>query len=247
MGWASITNRITAVLIMVLAIGARLHGQQETSPIAERYRKRQLTANERAAESFFRRNLPPGWSFLIEKHAIILTRKAPAYVVLKPTEESRYLAKPALLTYAKNNGALTNCTIAFRSERHDDTAIVRQKVRLFKEIRRDTEAAYDRLRLKFLCGSQSVQHCAIGSGNAAEAAQEYLTTRRILTEKLEVTPLYRIGTLYLYPLKNQCVPEEHDWYMVNSQIPAGALMMPHEAREEIEILLRNIEQLKFWN
>lgn len=231
---------------MVLPLCSALHGQGETSPLAERYRQRHLSANERAIESFFQRNLPLGWYSNFTGEKLELSRRAPVYTIRRPEPETKFLSKPALFQLAKKKGEKNLCTMEFHVERHDDTAIVKRKVRLYKEIRRDASAAFQRLRLPHLCGSTPMAECAIGNGPAAEAAREYLTTRQILIEKLEITPLYRVGTLYLYPKKNQCVPEELDWYVSNTRLPVGAIFMPLEAREEIEIILKNLEQLKLW-
>lgn len=221
---------------------------QPTSPsvISERHRQRRLSANERALEEFFKRNLPPGWIFRFEDRLLTLSRKAPVYILHSSDAEVSLLSKSALLTLARRTGKKTQCHMEFTAERHDDTAIIRQKIRLYKEIRNDTEQAYKRLNLRHLCGSTPAAECAIGTGQAAEAAREYLVTRQILIDKLEVTPLYRIGTLYLYPKKNQCVPAKHDWYLANTLVPEKTQFLPLEAREEVEIILRNLEQLKLW-
>ncbi len=134
----------------------------------------------------------------------------------------------------------------FLVERHDDIALIRQKVRLFKEIRADIAKAYDRLRLKHVCRGWTALECSLTQGAGRDAALEYLTTRKILAEKLEVTPVYRIGTLYLYPKKNQCVLPAHDWYVTNTLFPENARMLPFEAGEEVEIILRNMLQLTLW-
>ena len=217
-----------------------------SSGISERHRKRKLSANERALEEFFLRNLPPGWGFRFEDRLLALSRIAPVYILPATDAEVSLLSKSALLTQARRTGKKTQCRIEFIAERHDDVAIIRQKIRLYKEIRHDVEMAYARLKLRHLCGSITVQECSIGSGEAAEAAREYLTTRQILIDKLEITPLYRIGTLYLYPKKNQCVPAKNDWYLTNTQVPDGTQFLPLEAREEVEIVLRNLDQLKLW-
>lgn len=243
---------------MVLASLERLPGQPQTkaaeadvlkkspSALSERHRKRKLSANERALEEFFLHNLPPGWNFAFRDRLLSLERVAPVYILPQSDEEVSLLSKAALLSLARRTGTKIRCRIELLAERHDDTAIVRQKIRLYKEIRRDTEQAYHRLNLRHLCGSTPAAECAIGTGQAAEAAREYLVTRQILIDKLEVTPFYRIGTLYLYPKKNQCVPAKNDWYLANTLVPEKTQFLPLEAREEVEITLRNLEQLKLW-
>ncbi len=161
--------------------------------------------------------------------------------------EVSLLSKSALLTLARRVGRKTQCRIEFVAERHDDVAIIRQKIRLYKETRRDIEQAYARLKVRHLCRRQSVQECSLETGKAGEAAKEYLTTRQILIDKLEITPLYRIGTLYLYPKKNQCLPAKNDWYLTNTLVPEGTQLLPLEAREEVGIVLRNLDQLKLWD
>lgn len=220
--------------------------QGKKSALAERHRKRKLSANERALEEFFLRNLPPGWSFTFADRLLSLSRIAPVYILPQSDAEVSLLSKSALLTLARRVGAKTDCRIEFIAERHDDVAIVRQKIRLYKEIRLDIKQAYTRLNLRHLCASITVRECAVGSGSAAEAAREYLTTRQTLLDKLELTPFYRIGTLYLYSKKNQCVPAKNDWYLTNSLVPEGVQFLPLEAREEVEIILRNLDQLKLW-
>jgi len=250
---------------MVLASLSRLPGQpQTTSPpaplsikwrggeplrgdgVAERHRKRKLSANERALEEFFLRNLPPGWKFQFEGHLLSVMRIAPVFILQQSDAEVSLLSKAALLKLGREKGEKLECRIDFTAERHDDVAIVRQKIRLYKEIRRDIELAYVRLNLRHLCQRQSVQECSLETNKTGEAAKEYLTIRQILIDKLELTPLYRIGTLYLYPKKNQCLPAKNDWYMTNTQVGEGTQFLPLEAREEVEIVLRNLEQLKLW-
>lgn len=243
---------------MVLASLSRLPGQPQTiatdgdtqrvspSVVSERHRKRKLSANERALEEFFLRNLPPGWGFRFEDRLLTVSRTAPVYILPVTDAEVSLLSKAALLTLARRTGKKTDCRIEFIAERHDDVAIIRQKIRLYKEIRRDIEQAYVRLNLRHLCQRQSVQECSIETNKAGDAAKEYLTTRQILIDKLEITPFYRIGTLYIYPKKDQCLPAKNDWYMTNTQVPEGTQFLPLEAREEVEIVLRNLEQLKLW-
>lgn len=243
---------------MVLASLSRLPSQPQTkaaeadtlkkspSALSERHRKRKLSANERALEEFFVRNLPPGWKFEFENRLLSLERIAPVYILPRSDAEVSLLSKSALLTLARRVGNKMTCRIEFTAERHDDVAIIRQKIRLYKEIRSDTEKTYKRLNLRHLCGSTPASECAIGARQAAEAAREYLATRKILIDKLEVTPLYRIGTLYLYPQKNQCIPTKNDWYLTNTQVPEGVQFLPLEAREEVEMILRNLDQLKLW-
>lgn len=241
---------------IVLGFAARLTGQQESSeseiapdlrsPTAERYRQRHLSANQKAVDSFYQRNLPPGFVFTYHASNLKITRVAPTYVLQLPPEETHGLAKTALLKLARTRGKKTNCEIQFRVERHDDAALVRQKLKLYKGVLHDIEAAYTRLNLKHLCRGVSLADCSMVKGTAGEAAQEFLATRKILGEKIEVTPLYRIGTLYLYPLRNQCIPDSYDWYVTNETVPLGALLLPLEAAEEVQIILRNMEQLKLW-
>ena len=244
---------------MVLASLSHLPGQPQTiategdaqraspSVLSERHRKRKLSANERALEEFFQRNLPQGWNFQFDGAILSLRRIAPVYLLKKSEAEINLLSKSVLLKLAHSEGIKNACHINFKVERHDDVAIVRQRIRLYKEIRRDIEAAHNRLRLRHLCGSATVEECAIDTGQTGEAAREFLTTRQILIDKLEITPIYRIGTLYVYPRKDQCVPEKSDWYVTNKLVPAGTQLLPFEAAEEVEIILRNIEQLKLWN
>lgn len=233
---------------MIVTFSATLHSQPQTrTPIAERIRQRDLSANEKALGLFFERNLPPGWIFESQEKSLTLRKVAPVYLLALPLDEFRNLSKPVLLTLAKKQGKKIDCTIGFRIERHDDIAIVRQRVRLFKEIRADVKKAYDRLKLKYLCRGWTPVECSLTHGAGRDPALEYLTTRDILSKKLEVTPLYRIGTLYLYPLKDQCVPPQADWYLTNTQIKQTDHLLPFEAGEELEIILRNLEQVKLWD
>lgn len=181
-----------------------------------------MGANERALAAFFKRNLPPGWKFSSDGGGLILKRLAPVYVLKISADELQTMGNNRLLAHARKNGRKADCQLEFKIERHDDPALVRQKVRLFKEIRADIE-------------------------RARRKPAEFEQTRKILTEKLELTPLYRIGTLYLYPKKNQCIMPRLDWYVINSQIGDDERVMPFEAAEEIEIIYRNLEKLKFWN
>ena len=169
------------------------------------------------------------------------------YLLEVQREDYLTQSKPVLLARAKKEGKKKECTISFRVERHDDIAIIRQKLRLYEGIRRDIEAAYDRLSLRRVCSPDSIADCAQKRGIAGESAKEYLTTRRILAEKLEATPFYRIGTLYLFPLKNQCITSQLDWYYLNADYPESQALFPLEASEEIQILLRNLEQLRLWD
>lgn len=218
--------------------------RQYTSPTAERVRQRRLSANQKAAESFLKRHLPLGWDFTASEKRISLLRIAPVYTLAVAREDYLTASKAVLLTRAKKSGKRHECRLEFHVERHDDAALIRQKLRLYNEIRRDINSTYDRLKLKHLCSGTTVAECKSMKGPAGEAAAEYLTTRQILLEKLEVTPFYRIGTLYLYPLKNQCVTAERDWYFTNIEYPESEAIFPLEAREEIELILRNLEQLK---
>lgn len=216
------------------------------SPLAERLRQQQISANVKAAEQFFTRNLPPGWRFAVTERQVVLWRIAPIFTLAVPSEDYLLLTKGQLLAKAKTAGKRHDCRIAFAVERHDDPALMRQKLRLYQEIRRDIDAAYDRLRLKYLCSGVELAACAIGENRAAQAAREFLRTRELLTQKLEITPLYRIGTLYFFPQKNQCVTPPHDWYFTNTQYPAGEDIFPFEAREEITIILRNLDEIRLW-
>lgn len=215
------------------------------SPVGERVRQRTLSANVRAAELFFARNLPEGWKSTTSETRILLRRVAPVYALEVESQDYLTNSKASLLQRAKNSGKRKDCTIEFKIERHDDNALVRQKLRLYKEIRRDTARAFDRLALKRLCSTLAPEACAKLPGPAGKAAQEFVVTRAILEDKLEAVPLYRIGTLYFFPLKHQCVTAKLDWYSINSEYPASESLFPLEAREEIEVILRNLEQLKF--
>lgn len=233
---------------MIVTFSATLHSQPQTRPgLAERVRQRHLSANDKALERFFARNLPLGWKFELQGKSLILGRNAPAYLLNLPTDEYRNLSKYAALTLAKKTGRKIDCSITFRLERHDDLALVRQKVRLFKEIRAAITAAYDQLRLRYVCRHWTPVECSLTHGAGREAALEYLTTRDILTKKLEVTPLYRIGTLYLYPQKDQCVTAAGDWYVTNKLIRETDRILPLEAGEEIEIILKNLEQVRLFD
>jgi len=214
------------------------------STVGERIRQRTLSANVKAAELFFTRHLPPGWKFTASEKQVLLLRVAPVYALAVEPQDYLTHSKATLLQRAKSSGKRKNCTIEFRVERHDDDALMRQKLRLYKEIRRDTSRAFDRLALKRLCGTLTPEACAKLPGPAGEAAQEFVVTRAILEDKLEAVPLYRIGTLYLFPLKHQCVTANLDWYTINSEYPASESLFPLEAREEIEVILRNLEQLQ---
>lgn len=197
-------------------------------------------------EAFFTRNLPPSWRFRFQDKTLTLTRDAPVYLVDMPTDELRILSKPALLAIAKQRGKKTACGMEFKIERHDDIAIVRQRVRLYKEIRADIDKAYDRLNMKHVCRGWTPVECSLTQGRGREPALEFLTTRNILVQKLEPTPFYRLGTLYLYPQKNQCVLPQLDWYISNMLFSGTTRLLPLEAGEEIEIILRNLQQLTLW-
>ncbi|MBX3722922.1 MAG: hypothetical protein KF713_13865 [Turneriella sp.] len=214
--------------------------------IAERERRRKLSANEKAMQAFFERNLPPGWKFTAAEKTLTLTREAPVYLFNIPSDELRILSKPALLTLAKQKGKKTACSMQFKIERHDDIAIVRQRVRLYKEIRADIDKAYNRLNLKHLCRGWTPVECSLTQGQGRKPALEFLATRNILIQKLELTPVYRLGTLYLYPQRNQCVLPQHDWYISNMLFTDTTRLLPLEAGEEIEIILRNMQQLTLW-
>jgi hypothetical protein len=217
---------------------------QQPSALGERLRQRTLSANVRAAERFFERNLPPGWVFTASEKRIELRRLAPVFTLAVQPIEYLTNSKHSLLSRAKQAGKRHNCTIEFKVERHDDNALMRQKLRLYQEIRRDIEKSYERLELRRRCAGVTLEECSKIAGRTGEAAREYLATRNILIQKLEVTPLYRIGTLYLFPQKNQCVTAEYDWYYTNTEYPGDEALFPLEAREEIEIILKNLEQLK---
>lgn len=188
--------------------------------------------------------MPPGWKFSADEKTLSLRRLAPVYLLKVAREDYLTQSKPVLLARAKKEGNKTDCSINFRVERHDDAALVRQKLRLYAGIRHGIEEAYERLALRRHCTNDEIEDCTKKPGVPGEAAKEYLTTRRILAQKLEATPFYRIGTLYLYPLKNQCVTSNLDWYYLNETYPATESFFPLEAREEIEIILRNLQQLK---
>ncbi|HMY10813.1 MAG TPA: hypothetical protein PKG67_01365 [Turneriella sp.] len=214
------------------------------SPVGERIRQRTLSANVKAAERFFTRHLPAGWKFTTSERQVLLRRVAPVYALAVEPQDYLTSSKSTLLKRAKTSGKRKDCIMEFKVERHDDDALMRQKLRLYKEIRRDTARAFDRLALKRLCGTVTPEACAKLPGQAGTAAQEFMSIRAILEDKLEAVPLYRIGTLYLFPLKHQCVTAKLDWYTINSEYPAGESIFPLEAREEIEVILRNLEQLK---
>ncbi|GAB4425513.1 MAG: hypothetical protein OHK0011_06740 [Turneriella sp.] len=217
-----------------------------SSPVAERLRQRNLSANARALERFFERNLPPGWYYFADERQVELRRRAPVYTLAVASEDYLTQSKYTLLQRARQEGKQHICSIQFGVERHDDNALMRQKLRLYQEIRRDMEKSYERLQLRRRCAGVSLQECQKAGGTTGSAAEEYLVTRSILAEKLEITPLYRIGTLYLFPQKNQCVTPQFDWYITNTEYPANVATFPLEAREEIEVILKNLEQIKLW-
>jgi hypothetical protein len=216
------------------------------SAVGERIRQRRLSANVKAAERFFTRHLPAGWNFTASEKRIVLRRSAPVFLLAVEPQEYLTNSKATLLQRAKQSGKRKDCVITFKVERHDDDALMRQKLRLYKEIRRDIALAFERLSLKRLCGTLTPEECAISTGKAGKAAQEFLATRAILEAKLETVPIYRIGTLYLFPQKNQCITAEKDWFTTNSEFPANQSIFPLEAREEIEIILRNFDELRLW-
>jgi hypothetical protein len=254
-------------LIMGVGYGAPLHGQPQReqtalskppssespdleaykSPLAERLRRRRLSANERALEAYFERSLPQGWTFTYKAKVLRLSRKAPVYLLALPETLIRRMPKGEALTRAHREGRKINCQIDFLVERHDDVAIVRQKIRLYKEIRDELKHSYDRLHIGRQCAGSDLEECKQRPGSAGESAKEFITTRKILSEKIELAPLYRIGTLYLYPLKNQCVTGSIDWYFTNQQITDKDRVLPFEAEEEIGIVIRNLEQLRLWD
>lgn len=214
------------------------------SPLGERLRQRSLSANVKAVELFLARHLPVGWKFTASETRLLLRRVAPVYTLEVDPQDYLTNSKASLLQRAKSSGTRKDCTIEFKIERHDDNALVRQKLRLYKEIRRDTARTFDRLALKRLCGTLTPEACARLPGPAGKAAHEFVVTRARLEEKLEAVPLYRIGSLYLFPLKNQCVTAKLDWYSINDKYPASESLFPLEAREEIEVILRNLAQLQ---
>lgn len=134
----------------------------------------------------------------------------------------RILNNADLLARARREGKKVTCSLHFRVERHDDVALVRQKIRLFQETR---------ARVKAL---------------KPEPKEENLAQKKILTEKLELAPFYRIGTLYLYPEKDQCIPRKLDWYFTSKLLTDTMTIIPFEAREEIEIIHENLRALEFW-
>lgn len=237
-----------AAVCIVLGFAAPLPSQpeseQQTSAVGERYRQRHLSANQKSIEAFFNRQLPPGWKFSADEKALTLRRLAPVYLLAVAREDYLTQSKPVLLARSKKEGTSRECRINFRVERHDDAAIVRQRLRLYQNIRAGIDEAGTRLNIKRECADYSLEECAKVKGPKGEAAAEFLKTRQILTQKLEPAPVYRIGTLYLYPLKNQCVTAALDWYFVNADYPESISIFPVEAREEIQIILRDLEQLR---
>lgn len=139
------------------------------------------------------------------------------------------------------------CSIEFLTERHDDAVLVRQSIRQYKTIRADIAAAYAQLNLKHRCAEKTPSECAAEKGDSGDAAREFLRTRKILNQKLAVTPLYRIGTLYLYPKKDQCVLPTLDWYVENAVVKESTRLLPFEAAEEIALIFRNLETLRLWD
>jgi len=214
------------------------------SAVGERFRQRQLSANEKSIEAFFTRQLPPGWAFTANEKILVLRRKAPVYALAVAKEDYLTQSKAVMLARAKKEAKRRDCQISFRVERHDDIAIVRQKLRLYQNVQQAIAEARRRLRVDQRCFKLALEECAQLPGEQGEAASEYLRTRAILAQKSEATPFYRVGTLYLYPLKNQCVTRELDWYFINADFPEGAEIFPIEAREEIQVILRNLGQLK---
>ncbi|MFZ5630600.1 MAG: hypothetical protein ACOY5B_15820 [Spirochaetota bacterium] len=209
-------------------------------------RLRNLSANARALERFFERNLPPGWQYFADERQVELRRAAPVYTLAVQGEDYLTQSKYTLLNRARQAGKQHACSMQFRVERHDDNALMRQKLRLYQNVRRDIAAAYDRLQLKRHCRGRTLEECRKTPGPAADAVNEYVVTRQILADKLELAPFYRIGTLYLFPQKNQCVTAQLDWYFTNTEYPANEAIFPLEAREEIEVILKNLEQIKLW-
>jgi len=181
------------------------------------------SANEKALSVFFKKILPPGWRYSGSEKEIKLERLAAIFVTEIPPLDLRILSNAQLIERARREGKKTQCTLTFRVERHDDTAIVRQKVRLSQEVR-------DRVRVLKL-----------------EPKKEFEATKKILTEKLEAVPFYRIGTLYLYPRQNQCITHALDWYFSNTLVSTTATILPHEAREEIEIIYASLSAIEFWH
>lgn len=169
------------------------------------------------------------------------------YLLALPREEYQILSKSSLLRRAHAEGKKLTCAIEFMVERHDDAVLVRQSIRQYKTIRTDIAAAYARLNLKHGCADKTLVECADGKGASGAAAREFLRTRKILNQKLAITPLYRIGTLYLYPKKDQCVLPTLDWYVENTVVNESEHMLPFEAAEEIELIFRNLETLRLWD
>ncbi|MCX7632248.1 MAG: hypothetical protein N2Z22_02815 [Turneriella sp.] len=225
---------------------AHLAGQPQT-PIAERHRQRTLSANLRAAEKFFSQRLPAGWSYEISEERILLSRAQPVYTLPVARENQRLATKAAILAQAKANGKAKACQLQFKVERHDDNVLVRQKLRLYRDIKTAIQSAHQRLKLRWLCGELTPEECSQKPGRAGENAKEFLAIRQILVQKLEPMPFYRIGTLYLYPLKDQCVLPELDWYFHNEEFPATEEIFPYEARDEIRSLVQAIEELRLWD
>lgn len=202
-----------------------------------------MSANERLAQRFLKRALPLGWSFEVSEKEILLNRKSPVYLLSVAPQDKLTQSKAKLLERAKNEGAKKNCIIRFQVERHDDKVLVLKKLRLYQGIKRSIADTAHRLKIRQHCNSLTLAECAQVPGEPGEAAQEFLVTQKILIEKLELTPLYRIGTLYLYPMKNQCVTPQRDWYVTNTEFPETLSLFPLEAQDEIATILRNFEDI----
>ena len=113
-------------------------------------RQRKLTANEKAAELFFQRNLPPGWVYDGNEQQATLRRLAPVYTLTVPAEDYLTHSKARLLDRARNSGKKHTCEIKIKVERHDDPTRMRQKLRLYENVRRDIVSAWNRLQVSFL-------------------------------------------------------------------------------------------------
>lgn len=202
-----------------------------------------MSANEKLSYIFLKRALPLGWDFDVSEKEILLTRKSPVYLLAVAPQDTLTESKAKLLQRAKEEGAKKKCTIRFQVERHDDKVLVLKKLRLYQGIKRSIADAAERLKLRQHCNSLTLTACAQAVGAPGEAAQEFLATQKILIEKLEITPLYRIGTLYLYPLKNQCIPGNLDWYKGNTEFPGTHTIFPLDAQDEVAAIMRNFETI----
>lgn len=169
---------------------------------------------------------------------------APVFTLQVAAEEYLTNSKHTLLNRARQAGKRHTCLIEMKVERHDDDALVRQKLRLYAETRRAIAKAGRELQRDRRCAGLAPEDCLKVAGAPGDAAREYLTNRSVLSGRLEPVPFYRIGTLYLFPQRNQCVTAQLDWYLSNTEYPANEAIFPLEAREEMEVILKNLEQLK---